>query len=168
MCVYLYPPGDGLSLSGTCLETAYFHRFLGCWMNTSPTFPFTMLVLLIWYSLLHCQQGWRETTLLITAAEEGQSTLVEQLLLAGADIEADDWVNNCAWQNLLCGDLAMDLSLTMNSYSPFLYRQESSCPLCCIHDCMYGRSVKISNMYILHYTYSNSFIKKYEYMYSFH
>jgi hypothetical protein len=34
--------------------------------------------------------------LLIKAAEEGQSTLVEQLLLAGADIESKDTVNNCA------------------------------------------------------------------------
>ena len=102
------------------------------------------------------------------AANKGQSTLVEQLLLAGADIESRDEVNNCAGQNLLCGDLAMDLSLTMNSYTPFLYRQESSCSLCCIHVCMYGSSVKISNMHILHYTYSNSFIDKYEYMYGIH
>jgi len=73
-------------------------------------------------SILSCQQTYGHTlqqrlykhTLLTKAAEEGQSALVEKLLLAGANIEATDQVVNLKYDMADyngCGDLTNDLSV---------------------------------------------------------
>ena len=74
------------------------------------------------------------------------------------------WVTNSAGQNGLCANLGIDLSVTENSVSSFLVRQESSCSLLSIHTFMYVYMVygmyvctsvrACSSLYIPKYMYS--------------